>query len=249
MLLILVILLITVGILVVGAVWVVVRAQQAADALATARTGVSTVRADLIEGRTAEAAQQLAVVQGDTTRAVQATSDPVFALASAIPVLGTTPAAVRDVADAADALAQQALPDLLVAGIALSPDALRADGRQLNLEAFETASPALDSAEQSLSAISEDVAGIDTAGTPAQVEDAVVSLQGQLDDALAETRTAAQGAALVPPMLGADGKRSYLLALQSNNEARGTGGFFGSFGIFSAEARLMAARSDASSLA
>ncbi len=177
-------LVVAVGVLAVGTVWIVVRSQQAADALTSARSGVVLVREDLAEGRTAEAAQQLAVVQGDTARAVRATSDPVFAVASVIPVIGTTPAAVKDVAEAADALALEALPDLLEAGTALSPDALRADGNQINLAAFETASPALDSAEASLSAITADVAGIDTAGTPAQVQDAVASLQTELDDAL-----------------------------------------------------------------
>ncbi|MGB2840554.1 MAG: DUF4012 domain-containing protein, partial [Actinomycetes bacterium] len=226
---------VAVGVLVVGTVWIVVRGQQAADALTSARTGVVLVREDLAEGRTAEASQQLAVVQGDTARAVRATSDPVFAVASVIPVIGTTPAAVRDVAEAADALALEALPDLLEAGTALSPDALRADGNQINLAAFETASPALDSAEASLSAITADVAGIDTAGTPAQVQDAVTSLQTELDDALIETQSAARGAALIPPMLGGDKQRRYFLALQSNNEARGTGGFFGSFGVISAD--------------
>jgi hypothetical protein len=67
------------------------------------------------------------------------------------------------------------------------------------------------------------------------VKDAVSSLQVQLDDALHETESAARGAALIPPMLGADGERNYFLALQSNNEARGTGGFFGSFGIINAD--------------
>ena len=36
-------------------------------------------------------------------------------------------------------------------------------------------------------------------------------------------------------MLGGDGKRNYFLAFQSNNEARGTGGFFGSYGLASAD--------------
>lgn len=228
-------LVVVVGVLAVGAGWIFVKGQQAADALTSARAGVTLVREDLAAGRTADAAQRLAVVQGDTARAVDATSDPVFAIASAIPVIGTTPAAVSEVADAADALAQDALPDLVEAGTALSPDALRADGDQLNLEAFEQAAPALESAEASLGAITAEVAGIDTGGTPARVQDAVSGLQTQLDDALAETQSAVRGATLIPPMLGADGQRSYFLALQSNNEARGTGGFFGSFGVVTAD--------------
>ena len=60
-------------------------------------------------------------------------------------------------------------------------------------------------------------------------------LQAELDDALAETQSAVRGATLIPPMIGADGQRNYFLALQSNNEARGTGGFFGSFGVITAD--------------
>ncbi|MEO8107928.1 MAG: DUF4012 domain-containing protein [Actinomycetes bacterium] len=232
---ILLILVVVVGVLAICAAWIVIRSQQAADALTSARAGVTLVREDLVDGRTFEAAQKLAVVQGDTARAVRATSDPVFGVASVLPVIGTTPAAVSDVAEAADALALDALPDLLEAGTALSPDALRANGDQINLAAFETASPALDSAAASLSAITADVAGIDTTGTPAKVQDAVASLQTELDDVLVETQSAARGAALVPPMLGADQPRQYFLALQSNNEARGTGGLFGSFGVISAD--------------
>ncbi len=231
----LLIVVVVVGVLAVGAVWILVRAQQAADALTTARTGVTQMRDSLAAGDSAQADQQLAVVQGDTARAVQATSDPVFTIASALPVIGTTPAAVSDVAEAADALAQQALPDLLEAGVALNPDNLRADGDQLNLAAFETAAPALESAAASLAAITSDVAGIETDGTPARVQDAVTGLQGELDDALTETQSAVRGARLIPPMLGADGQRRYFLALQSNNEARGTGGFFGQFGIVTAD--------------
>jgi hypothetical protein len=226
---------VVIAIVLVGAVWIWVRAQQAADALASARDGVTNVRESITAGDTAKAQQQLAVVQGDTARAVRATSDPVFAIASAIPVVGNTPGAVRDVSSAADALAADALPDLVEAGTALSPDALRAGGDQINLDAFATAAPPLQSAAHSLEQISADVDAIDTDQTPAKVQDAVSSLQDQLDDALSETQSAARGAALIPPMLGGDGQRQYFFAMQSNNEARGTGGFFGSYGIITAD--------------
>ena len=211
------------------------KAQQAADALASARSGVTAVQDSITAGDTARAAEQLQVVQGDTTRAVNATSDPVFRIASAIPVIGNTPSAVHDVAVAADDLATEALPELVDAGTALSPDAIRKEGNQLNLEAFETAAPSLERATTSLQQTTADVAGINTDATPAKVKTAVTDLQTTLDDALQETQSAARGAALIPPMLGGDGQRNYFLALQSNNEARGTGGFFGSFGVLNAD--------------
>jgi hypothetical protein len=86
-----------------------------------------------------------------------------------------------------------------------------------------------------LTTIAGDVARIETGGTPARVQDAVSDLQTELAAALEEAQSAARGATLIPPMLGADEKRRYFLALQSNNEARGTGGFFGSFGVVTAD--------------
>lgn len=219
----------------VGAVWIWVKAQQAADALASARTGVTQIRASLTAGDPAKAQARLDVVQADTARATQATSGPVFALASALPVLGNTPAAVRDVSQAADDLATTALPELVDAGTALSPDVLRTDTGDVNLDSFQKAAPLLTSATSSLEQVSTDVGAIDTAMTPAKVSDAVSRLQGEVDDALQQTQNAARAAELVPPMLGADGQRRYFLAVQSNNEARGTGGFFGSFGVISAD--------------
>ncbi len=233
----LLILVVALGVLAVGAVWIVVRAQQAADALASARTGVDcSCVTTSPRGAPPRPRSELAVVQGDTARAVKATSDPVFDVASAIPVLGTTPAAVRDVAEAADALALEALPDLLEAGTALSADALRADGRPAEPRGVRDRVPGARLRRGSRSARSTaDVAGIDTSRHSGAGRGRRHSLQGRARRRAGRDAVGGAGAALIPPMLGADGERSYLLALQSNNEARGTGGFFGSFGIFSAD--------------
>ena len=231
----LVVLLVVVGIAGVIALWLVIRAQQAADALTSARTGATQIRAAIEEGDVDQAQQLLAVVQADTARAARVTGDPVFALASAIPYLGNTPHAVRTVSQAADDLAVDVLPTLVDAGEALNPDAVRTAGDQINLQAFEVAAPLLADSVVELSRISADVAAIDTTGTPGQVKGAVSSLQVQLDSTLNATRSAATGAKLLPPMLGADGSRRYFLAFQSNNESRGTGGLFGSYGIVSAD--------------
>ena len=71
--------------------------------------------------------------------------------------------------------------------------------------------------------------------TPSQVSNAVETLQTQLTSVLSTTQSAARGAELLFPMLGGDGPRHYLLAFQSNSEARGTGGLLGSYGIVSAD--------------
>ncbi len=45
------------------------------------------------------------------------------------------------------------------------------------------------------------------------------------------TGTGASAARLLPPMLGADGPRDYLVVFQNLAEPRATGGMFGSFAV------------------
>ena len=158
---------VVVAVLAVGAVWIYVKGQQAADALANARAGVTWCARTWPPGDRQPPLNSLAVVQGDTARAADATSDPVFTVASSIPVIGATPAAVSDVADAADALAQDVLPDLVEAGTALSPDALRDRGRPAQPRGVRARRlPRWSLRRRPWRSITADVAGIETGGTP-----------------------------------------------------------------------------------
>ena len=231
----LVVLLVIVGVLGVVALWLVIRSQQASDALTSARDGVSKIRTAIADGEPGEARELLPIVQADAARAADVTGDPVFAIASAVPLVGNTPNAVRTVSQAADDVAANVLPQLIDVSETLDPEAIRTDGDALNLQAFEDAAPLLENSTDTLAQVSTDLAGIDTAATPTRVSDAVTQFQTQVDETLNTTRSAARGAQLIPPMLGGDGKRNYFLAFQSNNEARGTGGFFGSYGLASAD--------------
>jgi hypothetical protein len=218
-----------------AALWLVLRGKQAEDALTSARAGVVSMRQAIQDGDIAKAQKLLPQVQADTADAVSATSDPVFRISTKVPVLGNTPAAVRSVSQAADDLANEVLPHLVDAGSALSPDSLRTSGADVNLSAFTDAAPLLDQAVTGLNAVSADLADVDTDHTPARVSDGVHKLQAQVDDVLHTTKSAVLAAKLLPPMLGGDGERRYLVALQSNAEERGTGGLLGSFGIVSAK--------------
>ena len=222
---------VVVGVVVLGGVWLAVRSQQAADALTSARDGVTGVREALTDGDPATAAARLAVVQADTARAVSVTSDPVFTVAGALPWVGRTPKAVTAVAASADDLATNVLSPLVDAGTTLDPQTLRLGARQINVAALESALPSVEQASAGVDAALSDLSSLDLGGTPPQVQDAVTSLSDELADL--DTQLASIGSALriLPPMLGADGPRQYLLAIQSNNEARGTGGFLGTYGV------------------
>lgn len=230
-----VVVLVLLAVLGAAALWLVMRGKQAQDALTSARSGVSAMRTALHDGDPAKAKKLLSQVQADTASAVNATSDPIFRVAGAVPVLGNTPDAVRALSQAADDLANDVLPQLVEAGTALSPESLRSSGAKVNLEAFSQAAPLLDGAVTGLGNVSADVADINTDHTPARVSEGVEKLQSQIDDVLSTTKSAALAAKLLPSMLGADDERRYLIAFQSNAEERGTGGLLGSFGIVSAK--------------
>ena len=56
----------------------------------------------------------------------------------------------------------------------------------------------------------------------------LVDLRAQVAKVALTTATAARAVQLLPPMLGADGPREYLLLVQNNAEQRATGGIPGS---------------------
>jgi hypothetical protein len=217
------------GLLAAG--WLVWRTQRAADALTTTQAELADTRAALEAADLPAARQHLANAQTSAARADAVTHDPLFTVAGALPWLGQTPKAVSTVAATVHDLTDGAVAQLVDAAALLDPRTLRTSGNSVNVSAFVTAAPKLQQAEAGLHAAQQQVAGLDVSATPSQVKDAVTSLEQQLDDAAAATASAVTATQLVPPMLGADGPRRYFLALQSNNESRGTGGFFGAFGI------------------
>lgn len=73
---------------------------------------------------------------------------------------------------------------------------------------------------------------LDDVTTPwlaAPIADRLASLGDELADALPSAELAAQAAELGPELLGAEGERRYVVLFTTPAEARGTGGFIGSF--------------------
>ena len=215
--------------------WTVVRAQQAATALTAARSGVAQIRDDLSHGRVTEAAAHLPAVQANTSRARRLTHDPVFTVLAHIPYLGDTPAAVAGVSATADDVATHVLPALVDAARHLDPTTLRGAHNRLDLAAIAAAQQPLGQATAGLTQAVATLDALDLAGTPGRVRDAVTGVRDDLAAARDEAQHAGDAASLAPALLGADGPRYYFLALQTNAEARGTGGLMGAWGVIRAD--------------
>jgi protein-tyrosine-phosphatase len=215
--------------------WVAVTGLSAKRELEVSRPLVSQARQQVLDGETSDATQTVNDLQRHTAKARQNTDGPVWSLAAKAPFLGDDVAAVRMTTRAVDDVAQQILPPLVALSDTVSPDKLRASGNRINLAPLQKAAPALTASATHAAQIKTQVDGIDTQGLTGPVARAVTSVRGKINELAATTASAARAAALIPPMLGADGTRRYFLAFQNPAEARGTGGLLGAYGVLEAD--------------
>jgi protein-tyrosine-phosphatase len=211
--------------------WLTVRGLAAQREVTAARGDLAVVRSTLLAGDVPGARRALAAAQDRTGRAASLTGDPVWRAAAALPWVGDTPDAVRTAAATVDDLTSTALPVLVDAGAALAPAKLRPSGDRVDVAAFVTARPALESALVELERARGRIDRFDSAWLPGPVSGALDELRGELSSTTATLTGAARAARVVPTMLGGSGKRRYLMIFQNNAEARGTGGLPGLYAV------------------
>ena len=207
-----------------------------------AQTSLSAVRDHLGRAATAVAAGQIERAEQETTlasvgagEARAATSSLPWVIAASVPGLGQPFRTARELAAVTDDLIVQVMQPSLNGGSALMAEAGRPFGEGIDLDAIARSENSLVNAAASARALDERARAIPHAGYIAVVEEGRRSLQTQVSELAASLEIAGKAAALAPPMLGADGPRTYLLAFQTNAEARGTGGLIGAFGLLQAD--------------
>lgn len=176
------------------------------------------------------AASVLEAASEHTTRASGRLSAPGPAMVAAIPVLGRSLAAERDVAKAADALVQ--------AGRGVVPvlRGVGAVGGQVDPAALGRVSKALDEAAGQARDPARRLAQTPTAFTPATVGNAVTEARAVLLPAAEALERAASGVRALRGLLGADRPRTLVVGVMNNAEARGAGGYMPSFAVVTVRA-------------
>jgi hypothetical protein len=199
--------------------------------LTNARSALSSVKSRLLAGDQAGARAELVTADRDAAAADRHTSGVFWRVAAAVPVLGAPLDTVRGIADTAHDLTSTTLPRVVGVATALSPDRLRVASDQIDVRRLRAAGPTLDAVErQTAAAVARTDALPHTTWLPPansarrQFADLIDGLHGTL-------ARAAQASRLLPSMLGANGTRRYMLAIQTNAESRGLGGLPGVFAI------------------
>ncbi len=185
----------------------------------------------LENGRFDEAATSFRAASGFLASANDRMTKPWTAAAAIVPVLGQHRTAVVDMsgvgaegaATVADALDE------------IDLDALRTVDGRFDLEALAALEGPLSRVRDALEELRQTTDG---ARSPWLIDRAVYELDdfdSSIDEHLPALESSLQAIDLAPAMLGADGPRTYLVLFTTPSEARGLGGFIGSYAELTAE--------------
>jgi len=221
-----------------GILWVTFRSYQAYSHLQNAAAAVSTLQAevrDITKADPAATSKTIDELQAETGSALSAVDDPLYRAATVIPFVGPNLNAIRQVTLTVNSLAQDVMPSLVDIATTLQPGELAPKDGTIDVAPLQQISPLLQNADAAVNQAREQLTAIDRSNVIGPVGDAVDSLSSKLGGAADMTGPGARIARLVPPMLGADGPRTYLLVFQNLAEPRATGGIFGSFALIRAD--------------
>ncbi|HEV2087209.1 MAG TPA: DUF4012 domain-containing protein [Cryptosporangiaceae bacterium] len=224
-----------IGVTVLGAGWLALRGWQANEHLTESTTLLARFQEQVRAGDTTAGRNTLLILREETGAARRATDDPVWWAAGHLPVVGDDLAAIASVASAVDGLAQDAAPALLDVAAVLEPESLAPKNGRVALEPLMRAAPKIGVADRAVRRARDKVSAIDPDELHPRLGSRIVVLRRQLDEAAATTDTAVRAAALLPPMLGTQGPRTYLVVFQNLAEVRATGGEFGAFAVVRAD--------------
>jgi hypothetical protein len=157
-----------------------------------------------------------------------------------LPWVGDDLSAVRAAARAVDAVADRAVPPLLQVSGTVDPAALRPVNGRVDLEPLTHAQAPLRAADRALTRARDQLKpyvghGRHAGALLGPIGQAVSRLSTQLDEVGEQTSTASRAADLLPPMLGANGTRRYLLMFQNLSESRSLGGMVGAVAVVEAD--------------
>ena len=222
------------GLALLAGVWLGATALLARNLLHEARAEVQTMRTQISAGNWSGARSTAADLRQHAHRANQLTSGPVWAAAAGIPSVGEPLRTVRGITASLDSVVQDALPQLVRIGERLDPRTLRRPDGTIDLSSIAAVGPELATASTTMAGARKTIEGLPAETWLSSVDDARTDLLSQistLDNAVKSARLAVR---ILPPMLGKDGPKRYLLAFQNESEARGTGGLAGAFAVIEA---------------
>lgn len=215
-------------IIVAAAVYLGLRSIQAIHQAKLARAAAQRIEADITSGGPITA--DVAAYQQAATKANDDTHDPVWTAVSWLPPIQT----VRGITHALQQLGAQVLPPIAKVAPTVTPAKLRVNGHTIDVAALRKAAPQLHVASAQMDSIVGSVAAL-PGGWLSPLTTARDELLSQASSLAGSLKDAAGFARIGPGMLGANGPRTYFIAVQNPAESRGTGGLLGAYVLVRAD--------------
>lgn len=234
------------SLLIIAIGWVTVRGIGAVTNLQHVAKGAGQLKASIAEGDLDGAKPIAESIARHAASAEDLTSDVVWAAFGVIPWLGPNFRAVSEIAEIADDVSQDALSPLLGVADGLDLGSLGFSGGAIDLAPFAEIEKPLGTASTALDAAREQARRIDADATLPPLADAVEQMRSAVTQAATAVGSLHGAAVLLPTMLGGEGPRNYVLAMQNNAELRSSGGIIGSIALLHAENGRITLQSQAS---
>lgn len=215
--------------------WLGFRAGQIKDNLDATTQLLPQLKKELLANDVARASNTVASLSKHTAAAKEAGNDPVWKLASGLPWIGPNLTAASEVATTADDVTRLTAQPLVGAFESLDWKSMTPMNGAVPLAPLQKAAPSVVAAANSVELSYQRLSGIDPKPLLSQISRPLESAKTQLDELRGALSNAAEAARLLPPMVGAEGSRNYLLLIQNNAEVRASGGIPGALALLHAE--------------
>jgi len=170
------------------------------------------------------AGPQLAALQLATSEARLRTTGPLWSIVSHLPIAGPNIQAMGTITEVVDSLAQNVLPELSSAVESVQPSALAPVNGRINVAPILEVRDSVVAADNAVNIAITNLARIERAPLIEQIATAADDLEARLRQVSVTTATASRAVQLIPPALGSEGPRDWLILAQNNAETRATGG-------------------------
>jgi hypothetical protein len=215
--------------------WIGSRATVINDELLAATQLIEPLKETISEEKPDQAVKTVEQIRSHTTAARQAASDPIWNLATTLPILGPNLSAVSEMARSADDVATLGLTPLVRVYGSLDWDSLLPNSAGTDLKPLEAASPSVSGAAHAVRSSAERLDQIDASKLLREVADPLNRAKAQLEEVTGTLDAAAAASQIVPAMLGSESPRDYLLMIQNNAEARASGGIPGALAVLNVD--------------
>jgi len=215
---------------VVFIVWLGFQGKVAKSNLEQAKTAAQQAKNALLNSEPEAATRSAERARFHAQRARSATHSIPWAALAAVPLLGSPLKTTQQISDITVDLVDEVLIPGAEMGVSISPEKL-IEGDKINLQLLADEEPSIKKLAAAASELDADARAMSNPRFLSAVRNARDDLQKQISRLAQLLTNTAIAADLAPPMMGADGPRSYLMVFQTPAEARGTGGLLGGVGI------------------